>query len=548
MTKKRFMWSAVLLWAILSCPGFALALTVAVRPLEVYSAPDLEAMAPGLQSVLASRLSGEGYQVLTTRDGEPSDASWSVKTTITRLGARYSIDAAMEPVVGPGTVIRAFQTADSMDAILPALEAVAAKLRESLVRFAAAQPPAPTAASAATTAPAPAPAAPPPPTPAAPQPAAPEAPRALSPPAEPARPEPLLNQAAMDLLLGQALRVHRLGPSLEGEARSLAVADLNGDGTPEILVLLDDEIVAFRDEKGSMSLLWKVAVPGRLESYQISAADIDGNGLPEVFVAGLDGTSPASQAFQWSGTALVPHGDRIEAFVRAVRHPERGALLMGAEPGAGKSLFSPGIRSFVWSNGRYRPGDPVQAPESAAPLNIDWHRLEDGKPPFGVVIVPADRLRIYNEADKLLYETVDEVKGTISLLTGEQDNPYGFPGPIHKIQGRTVSWKAPNGSTYLFLQKNFATVSRVFEQGISFSSGQILAFRWDGLTLLPAGEGPKIPNYITDIDIFPQTVPAGSGDKSSHSVLYGVLVQKEGTIFTKKTSKLLAYDLPTTIR
>ncbi len=500
---RRLAGSLVLLALALWGQARAAPPRIAVLPVEVYNAPDLVPLAPGLQAMLASRLDAPGYTVDVA--DQAGDAAWVVRTTITRLGGTYSLDVALEPgPSNPAEGIRTYRTADRPDAILPALEVVAGTLRAHLAAGAPESPPGgqqprPGPASEAPAAPGPGPQS----------------------PGSPPR-------------LEEILRAHRPGPLHDGEALGLVVADLDADGTPEVVVLTGEALVAFHDADGELRKLWEVPTPRGIRPAALSAADLDGNGRPELFVAGMNETHPVSQALEWFGSALASKGPRIAGFVRAVR-PAPDPVVLAVLPGAGSDLFAPGFKRLVWNGSRYEADDPFAAPEAAVPLNLDLLALDPAAPPFVVVTTQDDRLRIYDHRGNRLYESADPVKGSRVFLRGEERVRDHQDEDFYRVQGRTVSWHGPDGTAYLVLYRNHASLGRLFQRVGGFSHGQVLMYRWDGLTLLPVAEGPKIPGMIADIDLL--RLHGGS-------VLYAALVQTEGTLFKKRRFRVLAYTLP----
>lgn len=510
-----------LLLALLLPAATALAadLRVAVRPLEVYNARDVEALAPGLQSMLASRLAGPGYTVETARSREAGDEAWAVRTTITQLGGVYSIDASLEPVTGRGEGARTYETARSADALLPALEKIAARLREALSRIATAPGAPPPQAAAA-----------PPAQPAIPAPTPPAAPVA----APPAPVTPLNAEAQ----LAMALRHHRTGPQLPGEGLSLVVADVDRDGTPEILVLFDDLIAAFRDVGGELVRAWESPVPRGFQPKALSAGDVDGNGLPELFVTGLSGTQLVTQALEWFGSALAPKGGRLHAFARAVHHPEQGPILLGRSSGLGKDLFSPTFRHFAWDGATYRDDGPFEAPQAAGPLNLDWLPAGTQGGVFTVITTHRGTLRIYDAQGERMFEGADPVKGSRIFLRGEERVGGRQDEDVYRVQGKTVAWVGADGQTVFLSARNQSSIGRFLQRIASFSHGQLQAFRWDGLTLTTVAEGPKIPGFIPDLDLGP---PRPEGRTA-----YAALVQTEGGLLRTMKTRIVAYDLPIT--
>ncbi|GAB4261253.1 MAG: VCBS repeat-containing protein [Deferrisomatales bacterium] len=491
---------------------------VEVRPFEIFNAPHLQELAPGLEAMLASRLAGDGYRVVRTGGPEQSTVAYRVRTTITQLGGVYSIDAVLEPVAAGGEGARTYETADAAGEIMGALERVAGRLKEAVERGIAAAPREPAGAVKASAAPPP-PAAPAPPVP------VPTAPRAEQAPGAPR------------LDLQAVLADHRLGPTLDGEARSLVAGDVDGDRRVEILVLLDGVIVALRDDGERIVRAWESPTPAGLRAAALSMADVDGNGLPEVFVAGQDGVRPASQALEWFGSALAPKAGRVDAFLRAVAHPAEGALLLGMEPGTGTYLLERRVHRYVWEAGAYRQGEVWALTDAATPLNVGYARLLPDQGPFALVTTQEDRFRIYDPQGAQLYESSERVKGTRVLLRGTENLPDYQEEELLFVQGKTGVWSGPDGQVHLFLARNEATLSRVFRRSPAYSHAELVAWRWDGVSVTPEGTGPKLSGYVPDLDI------AGT-EAGAQAILYVPLVRVEGTLFKKYRTQLVAYDLP----
>jgi hypothetical protein len=475
--------------------------TIAVLPFQVFNAPDLVPSAPGLQAALASRLALPGYRVLTPGAGDAADADWSVRTTVTRLGSRMSLDASLEPKGTGEATRRAFQTADTIDGLLPAIEALASSLREGLTAAAPEQP----------------------------------APAASGPPAS--APTGSGSAPAPALLLSQAFSHYRLTSPLKGEARSLIVADLDRDGTPEILCLVDGRVVALRDDGRELAVLWEFPLRGIPSPSLLSAGDVDGDGAPELFVAGLRDKRPATQAYQWAGGSLVPRGPEVAALVRAVVHPDRGVLLLGMLPGQGKDLFGPTQRAFAWEGGAYRPKEAFPLPMGVSPIDLDWCRVSDKGDPLLVAVTQAGALRLYDAAGAKLFENPDTLKGSRNVLVGEEHARDSGDADLFRIEGKTVTWKADDGTSHLILHKNYGTLARFFQHSATFTHGQLLAYHWDGLTLIPTGEGPKMPGFFADLDLVP------TPGKPSRRTLYALLVQAQGLFSVTYSSRVLALDL-----
>jgi hypothetical protein len=339
----------------------------------------------------------------------------------------------------------------------------------------------------------------------------------------------------MNQNLEQVLRHPRQTGNMPDEARGLAATDVDRDGQIEILVLLPDSILAFRDTGREIRKVWEAPLPSGMEATTISTGDIDGNGQPEVFVAGRKGDYPASQALEWFGTALATKGKRIPAFVRAVDGREGSPVLLGRISGAGKEVFAAGVYRFAWTGAAYEREEKYPTPPRVQALNLDFVVLEKGRQPFTLMTTASDRLQVYDSAGGFLVETADSVKGSPRMFEQPRDGSEMYNPEVLRVQGRSAGWTASDGTPYLFLYRNRDKLGRIFARAASFGQGKMMVLRYDGLSLLPETEGPALPGFIADIVAAPAP---------RVRTMYAALVRSRGTFGRKSETTLLAYDLP----
>ncbi|HSH68947.1 MAG TPA: FG-GAP-like repeat-containing protein [Deferrisomatales bacterium] len=511
--------AALLLLLTLALPPAAWSFpTVFVESVKLYNTPDLDSLAPGLRSMLASRLEGDGYEVRTEGDSPTGAGDWLVRTSITRLGSTYSLDAALISADGAAEGARSYETTDKPDDLVPALDKVAERLRQELARTAhrpLAAAPAPAAVPAAV-------------------------PAMVSPPAAasaPVAPRVAAPAATTPANLQSALERQRTGPEIPGEGLSLAVADADADGNLEVLVLTGDSIIAFRDRGGELVQVWENPAPQQFTPTALSAGDMDGNGIPELFLAGTRDHSPTTQALEWFGSALVPKGERSYGFLRAVPHPAQGVLLLGMAAGTGKDLFGRGVRRFRWDGSGYREDGKYPVSERAVGANLDFLRLGDKQQVFTVITTQADRVQGFDADGTTVFEIDDQVKGTKRKLFGLEHTAGTQDEDIVQISGKTVGYHAPSGEDFVLVHKNGGGIGRLFARVASFSNGRILAYRWDGVGLSNAAQSPKYSGFFADIGLAPAA--AGHG-----ATLYAALVSDKAGFNKGQLTRVVAYDLP----
>ena len=205
-----------------------------------------------------------------------------------------------------------------------------------------------------------------------------------------AGPRPLVASAADQA--PPLFEVELASPSYGGAA----VADLTGDGRPEIVFgtyYRDERVLALRADGGT---LWEVPTGGGPMDNSITLADLDGDGRPEV-VWGNSGTTvlhvaDAGGRDLWRRTI----GEVLDAPKAVVDLDGDGTLdLLVASCGA--SGRPGGLRAFVGSSGRQLWTADVGGCYQSAPLVFDQDG--DGLPDIVVSTWFDDKVRAFSGRD-----------------------------------------------------------------------------------------------------------------------------------------------------
>jgi outer membrane protein insertion porin family len=145
MKKKALLWALALLLSLPTLVGAAEPSKVAVFPFEVFSQEPLEHLRAGLQEMLAGKLKGEGVTVLDVQEtsravqatGKPLDltlarsldgklgADFAVFGSLTKIGARVSLDLKVVDVMGVRRPQSVFVEGAGVDALTPLIERLA---------------------------------------------------------------------------------------------------------------------------------------------------------------------------------------------------------------------------------------------------------------------------------------------------------------------------------------------------------------------------------------------------------------------------------------
>jgi len=207
--------------------------------------------------------------------------------------------------------------------------------------------------------------------------------------------------AKVDGLVKGQPRCYPFPPSGSQRPRSMAVADLDGDGRPDVLVTnpAASELEWYhQDESGA--LLLPERYPTLQSASDVVVADLDGDGRPEILVL-----SPDEQTL---GLARRSPGGRIEFPARLFTEGKPTAVGVGDLDGDGKpeivyataSGFDRSLAILKAEDGGYRVHAklPVQAAKSDVDNVVVADADQDGKPDI-LAFEQLGGLRVFVQGD-----------------------------------------------------------------------------------------------------------------------------------------------------
>lgn len=516
--------------AALFC-GSALAydFKVYVEPIEVFNSGEIKELAPGLRTMVGSRISGQNYKV-TADSGESATSDFSLRTTITKLSGIISVDAELTSRTPGVDGARAYETVTGMEGLMKALEKVTERIKSRLeqakdsITQAKAQPLSPPLDRH-------------PPgwkpgvtPPAVSVPPAPAAPAIEAPKAEQAKPAP-----ATAKTVGEQLAAYKELATINGEAVSIATGDVDGDGIYEVLVVNGKNLSVYKETEDSLAPLWSGETDLSFKPLAITAGDADGDGKVEFFIAGKNDSDVYTQGYVFKGGKPEKKGLRAYAFMRAVTHPSKGPMLIGLKSLGGQEVFSPALRTFTWSGNEYVPGPEIEAPRLVSLLNAGWVKFQD-KAVSMMLLDGENRLRIYGETQEKLFTTDEPIGGASTRIEGEIKDPRNMePGSLWEVNSLPVPFTGADGLTYALMTDN-KIGALVSTRWNILENGRLLAVRWDGNALHTGGQTPKFQGYFS-------AIAGGGTTKAGARKIYAVLVKTKGFLFKEYTSQVLRFEL-----
>lgn len=535
---------AAVVFIFLPLSVFAGAKTVAIVPFKVNSEKDVSFIRDGIYDMLSSRLSKEGeVEVLGRQQVEKAIASISggfseskardlgrllgadfvLFGSLTALGNTISIDSKMVDATGAKPTLSLFEQSEDAGGIVSRVNQMAAEINEKILG----RSPAPKAAAAA-----------------------PAQPGQTPPPDSQQNPEKMFRQQtgfgsegrespfATDERGGLEFNP-RLWRSMTYNQvfNGIALGDVDGDGKVETVVITPNSLLIYRFDQQRFQKVQEITegMPGT--NIGVDVADINGNGTPEIFVTALTMTRRALESFvlEYDGKSYKRIVDGVPWYFRVCSTPDRGKVLLGQEHRSG-SPFSGRISEMIWRSGQYEPDVDVLANNrDANVLGLAIADIVEGQKETVLAYDSRDHIRVFDTAGKELYKTAESFGGTTLYYVGDRTDTGEAERPLY-FTTRLIPLRDKDGKTKLLVFKNHDIAGMKLEKFRSFNESQVMAFYWDGLGLAQDWRTRKFAGCIRDFAI-------GDFNNDGKNELVAALIIDEGRVIgTTPRSTLIALE------
>lgn len=446
MKRLGKVWGLLLILGLLPAVAWAAPLTVYVEPFSVVGAADDAGLPVTLQTLLASRLSGESVQVLDS----PKGGRVLVKGTYIRFGKIFSIDVTARDTAG-GVLARTFEQGEGEDAVLPAISRLAEKLTPLLT---AARPPAPPAAAGAAAVPAP-------------------AAKAVSPAA------PL--QVASDIIRAEAVGkggdAGTVSQRLPGAYVGMALLRELEKGSRELFLIRERSLHVARAGARTEQLA-EASLAADEKALAIDTADLDRDGLPEAYLTVMRNGELASQVWIYKDNRLTRLADKLPYFFRTLASPGEAGKLYAQLMGRNEDFYGPVSEVRKVGKG-YELHSPLKLPALAYLFNFNRFTDKEGNGRI-VVLHPDGFLVVFTDSGEELWRSNDRYGGSEVYFNRDNQQNMQFTGSAFRkvfLEQRITVTGA--GEIIVPQNSGFWTIG----DSRSYSKNSLFAFAWNGVVL-----------------------------------------------------------------
>ncbi len=462
--------------------------TVALLPLQLFADPSKAYLGQGIKTMLASRLSGEGLEVITPdsvlsgadKQGVTSEqraeeiarllkANYAVFGSVTSLGTGYSLDLSFMDLTKDKPEVTKVSESVTEDQLIP-------KLSEIVYDF-----------------------------------------RAIAAGVDVRKQKsvrgPGQEEDAKGMFFKKTAESSAFRPtgraSVKTGVMSLDVADLDGDGQPEILALSREALMIYsRKEKG---LVLKETLRGdRSEEFlKVSAADIDGNGRPEIYLVSFYGKRAQTSVWEWSGK-FTRKLDRQNGHFHVLRNQGGGqSTLIFMDSGIDKFFMGKMWKMGYDQGGKLVRRDPLPEMKDAQFYTLtlfDYDR--DGKSEYLGLGEPgldhSAPLEVWSLEGNPVAKLDEKLGGTNNYVRSGDKRPDEQP-PANLVNGKIAAMDVDkDGKKEIIVIANNPFIGRL--DFVIYYDGNIVALKNEGSSLVQAYKSGKIRYCLTDLQVYGETL------------------------------------------
>ena len=297
-------------------------------------------------------------------------------------------------------------------------------------------------------------------------------------------------------------------PTLPFPSVDFDIADLDGDGRNEIVLIENHAIHVYRYENGKMVDLASDQM--LLMNNNLSVRVFNpGVGRPKIIVNSQDDRAAASgYVYVFDGKNLKQEAKNIPYYMNVVTLPDMKQPTLIGQYGDVQRVFKGGIYEMMKAaDGKYMEGTRLDMPEKVNALNFTWIPYTRDTGPLLVALTDEERLRVFGKGGNRLFETEEKYSGsyvgieqTNQIRGMGKDRTY-LPDKYYIPERMLVADLEGRGEYVLLINKPSSTAAQIFERYRFFPQGEIHALYWDGVGLNLKWKTRRIKGSVIDISL-----------------------------------------------
>jgi len=516
-------------------PAYPSVKKIVLLPLAVYADKPSDHIRKGVASMLASRLSGRGLEVIkdervegyvteketqgiTSKNRAEElakilEAECAIFGSITVIGGGYSLDLSLLELDKEGSSLTSISRAMSEDEFIPELSSVANQLRAAIEGKVIAATEKPKPAPVPKVSPA----------------------RDIFSKLEHEKKEP------SDKEKGIAFQPTRESKPFKPTGKipltisvmSLDMGDLDGDGKNELAVLDRKKILVYQREGNSFVLIDTRKASWGEEFFKVSIGDMDNNKRAEMYVVSSYGTRARTTVFERAGE--FKRLNRMIGHLQVVKDPvDEKSILLFQDSKVNEFFSGPIYRMDYGEKGKLTKSNPLPEIKGAQFYTLLLFDLDnDGNPEWLGLGEPnlneQSRLQVWNATGEILWQGDTKLGGTNNAIRVGEASPDGHQPRIPFNSRIVVIDIDGDGSRDILAIENIPIIEYLRDFKVYVRSS-LIGYRTQGTTLVPGWTTEEIDYCVTDMQA------------DDHILFLAAQKGKVSNIIGKKTGLIMWFE------
>ncbi|MDY6836410.1 MAG: VCBS repeat-containing protein [Thermodesulfobacteriota bacterium] len=281
----------------------------------------------------------------------------------------------------------------------------------------------------------------------------------------------------------------------------IALGDVDGDQKTEVVFITDRRVFVHRFQDQGLVKVWEKSGDRGCRYIAVDVGDVNNNGLAEIFVTNVKnpGDRLGSFVLEWDGRAFKRISEDANWYYRVADLPYQGRVLLGQKR-AMDEPFADRVSALTWQNGEYQPQEPVTLPKRANLFGFAQGDVTNKGLQTTVAFDREDHLRLFSLSGDEKWRSGEVFGGSMNYVESWVKNS-DIADRLYLPQRIYVLDLDGDGKQEVVVPSNEGQMGRLFAKLRSFSSGHMTSLAWNGLTLVPELQTPKLEGYISDFGI-----------------------------------------------
>jgi TolB-like protein len=324
------------------------------------------------------------------------------------------------------------------------------------------------------------------------------------------------------------------------EFRGMDVGDVDGDGDNEVVVLDRHIIMVFKVVEGELEEEGRIAGEAYEDYLALDVADINGNGTPEIFVTSMRGEYLDSFVVERSGGRYARMDQKLPFFLAVTDVAGEDPKLLAQSLGV-KTAFGSGVTELTWDGSSYVAKADLKLPEEVNVYGLTLADVEPNGQKDIVYLDSGDYLKVISFAGETIWKSDERFGGSDKFFEkdfeGVQDSETDVRKEKIYLSHRVLTADLDqDGKTEFIVGRNMSATGRFLKELKFYNKSEIYNLTWSGISLEENWRTKKIDGYLIDYQV-------KDADNDGEDELVVAVLLKYDIMEIKVKSVILIYEL-----